>query len=31
MNATAPHLTDDPNIIRTADHTRLFYRDSGSI
>jgi non-heme chloroperoxidase len=29
MNATAPHLTDDPNIIRTADHTRLFYRDWG--
>ncbi|MFM0281062.1 alpha/beta hydrolase [Paraburkholderia sediminicola] len=29
MNATAPHLTDDPNIIRTADDTRLFYRDWG--
>jgi non-heme chloroperoxidase len=29
MNATVPHLTDDPNIIRTADHTRLFYRDWG--
>ena len=29
MNATAPYLTDDPNTIRTADHTRLFYRDWG--
>ena len=29
MNATAPHLTDEPNTIRTADHTRLFYRDWG--
>lgn len=29
MNATAPHLTDDPNYIRAADHTRLFYRDWG--
>lgn len=29
MNATAPYLTDEPNTVRTADHTRLFYRDWG--
>ncbi|TDY21636.1 pimeloyl-ACP methyl ester carboxylesterase [Paraburkholderia sp. BL6665CI2N2] len=29
MNATAPYLADEPNTIRTADNTRLFYRDWG--
>lgn len=29
MNATAPHLADEPNTIRAADNTRLFYRDWG--
>ena len=29
MNATAPYLTDEPNTLRTADRTRLFYRDWG--